>query len=173
MIEATNFAGQNWLITPTPAPNNQKKFLLVLSGVVIIDLKGVSEQNWRREQISIRPDMVNPIKHAITQNGVTTPPGTLGSTYFAGLDVDQWVPFAAPSSMFNRNVAHNSGHAVDTWRPNPFGNGTDLVTNQPYARFFSGINVDVAVRDTDAFLHRLSYHVTLLGKIVFGPIIIT
>jgi hypothetical protein len=33
--------------------------------------------------------------------------------------------------------------------------------------------VDVAVRDTDAWLYRLSYHITLIGKIVFVPIIIT
>jgi hypothetical protein len=30
-----------------------------------------------------------------------------------------------------------------------------------------------AVRDTDAWLHRVSYHIRLLGRIVFGPIVIT
>jgi len=32
---------------------------------------------------------------------------------------------------------------------------------------FAGIDVDVAVRDSDAWLYRLGYNITLLGKIVF------
>jgi hypothetical protein len=28
-------------------------------------------------------------------------------------------------------------------------------------------------RDSDAWIHRVSYHITLLGKIVFTPIVIT
>jgi hypothetical protein len=47
-----------------------------------------------------------------------------------------------------------------------FGNAT-------FDRLFSGIQVDVAVRDTDAWLYRVSYEIVLLGRIVFGPIIIT
>jgi hypothetical protein len=47
------------------------------------------------------------------------------------------------------------------------------LTNAGFGNVFSGIQVDVAVSDTDAFLYRLSYHIVLLGKIRFGqPIII-
>ena len=35
---------------------------------------------------------------------------------------------------------------------------------------FNGIAVDVAVRDNDAWLFRVSYHITLLGKIVFAQV---
>jgi hypothetical protein len=75
--------------------------------------------------------------------------------------------FASLSSIFNRNESINSGFAVDTWRPNHFGSGTDVLSNQHVNNIFSGINVDVAVRDTDAIIHRLGYNITLLGKIVF------
>ena len=60
-----------------------------------------------------------------------------------------------------------------TERPNPFGTAQDSFSNTPHTNLFSGIQVDVAVRDTDAWLHRLSYKITLLGKITFSPVIIT
>lgn len=173
MLQATNFSGQNWLITPLSGAGNKKKFLMVLSGIVIIDFKGNSGSSWRHEKVSILPDMVSPLNHAINQNGITRPAGTQGSTYFQGLDLEQWVPFAAPSSMFNKDQSVNSGFAVDLWRPNPFVRGTDLITNAPFNQMFQGILVDIAVRDSDAFFHRLSYNISLVGKIVFSPIIIT
>ena len=75
--------------------------------------------------------------------------------------------------MFNKDQSVNSGFAVDVWRPNPFGTGSDVVNNTPLARLFNGIQVDAAVRDTDAFMHRLSYHISLVGQVKFGAIIIT
>ena len=56
---------------------------------------------------------------------------------------------------------------VDAWRPNHFGSGTNILTNQPANNLFAGINVDVAVRDSDAWIYRLGYNITLQGKIVF------
>ena len=43
----------------------------------------------------------------------------------------------------------------------------------PVGNIFIGIDVDVAVRDTDAWIFRVGYNITLLGKIVFltNPII--
>ena len=71
------------------------------------------------------------------------------------------------SAIFNQGQSINSGFAVDAWRPNHFGSGTDVLSNRPVNNLFSGINVDLAVRDTDAWLYRLGYNITLLGKIVF------
>ena len=41
------------------------------------------------------------------------------------------------------------------------------MTGQPVNNLFNGVNVDLAVRDTDAWLYRIGYNITLLGKIVF------
>jgi hypothetical protein len=57
--------------------------------------------------------------------------------------------------------------AVDVWRPTPFATVGDLVAGQVVGNIFAGIDVDVAVRDSDAWLYRLGYNITLLGKIVF------
>jgi hypothetical protein len=178
MIEATTFDGQNWLITPAALSVNEsepsvqdQKFLLVLSGVVIVDIKGNSGAQWRRETVSIRPDLFSPLQYAVSRHGIPTPPGSSGTNYQLWFEVEQWAPFAAVSSMFNEHESVNSGFAVDRWRPNPFVTATGF-NNTTLDRLFSGIQVDVAVRDTDAWLHRVSYSVVLLGRVRFAPILI-
>jgi hypothetical protein len=41
------------------------------------------------------------------------------------------------------------------------------VTKQPVGNLFSGVNADLAVSDSDAWIYRLGYNITLLGRIVF------
>ena len=174
--EVKAFAGQNWLITPAATAANEsppkkiqdQKWLLVLSGVAIVDIRGNSTAQWLRETVSIRPDLQGPLHYAINRYAIPTPPGFDGLNYFSRFQVEQWAPFAALSSIYNQGQSINSGFAVDVWRPNPFQTGTDAFSNVPLNNLFSGIQVDVAVRDTDAWLYRLSYNFTLLGKIVFG-----
>jgi len=62
------------------------------------------------------------------------------------------------------------------WRwggPSPFSSGTDAIFHQPIHNLFTGINVDVSVRDNDAFILKVGYNITLLGKIVFLEHVIT
>ena len=175
IIHPTNFAGQNWLITPVaPAINESKqygdeqKLLVVLSGVVIIDLVGKGAE-WWRQTVRILPNIDPPLNYAIANYNIPTP-DEQNRRWF---QVEQWVPHASPSSIFNKEHSVNSGFAVDSWRPSPFLTDTDVITNTSFDKIFNGIEVDIAVSDQDAYLHRLSYHITLLGKIRFGkPIII-
>ena len=181
MIEPSRFAGQNWLITPAasavsdaaPARIQDQTWLLVLTGVAIVDLKGVTGSEWRRETVRLQPEMNGPLQYAITRYAIPTPPGADGLNFTTWFQVEQWAPFAALSSMFNQNESVNSGFAVDVWRPNPFETLQDALSSATLNRLFTGIQVDVAVRDSDAWIHRISYNITLLGKIVFSPIIIT
>ncbi len=177
VLQPSSFAGQNWLITPAalavneaqPSSITDQKWLLVMSGVANIDLKGNGSQ-WLRETFRLMPDINAPMNHAISRYNIPTP---ANAGFTLRFQVEQWVPHAAPSSMFNKNHSVNSGFAVDLWRPHPFGTDTDVVTNASFGNVFSGIQVDVAVSDIDAFLYRLSYHIVLLGRIRFGqPIII-
>ncbi|MDF0665984.1 MAG: hypothetical protein P0119_07895 [Nitrospira sp.] len=183
MKTITNFAGQNWLITPaalavgerSPASIHDQKWLLVLSGVVLADLKGNSTGQWLGETLSFQPDMAGPnnsgpLNWAISRFGIPRPPASIN--HYVGFSLEEWAPFASLSSIFNQGHSVNSGFAVDTWRPAPFGSGTDALSNQPVTQIFSGIRVDVAVRDTDAWIYRVSYNITLLGKIVFPVIVI-
>jgi hypothetical protein len=182
----TDFAGQNWLITPAalavgehpPASIHDQKWLLVLSGVVIADLKGDSGEHWNYQTVSFTPDMAGPddpsstsgpLNWAISHYSIPKPPGSPGRDYLIRFSLEQpeWAPFASLSSIFNQGQSINSGFAIDAWRPNHFGSGTDVLSNRSVNNLFAGINVDLAVRDTDAWLYRIGYNITLLGKIVF------
>jgi hypothetical protein len=180
----TEFAGQNWLITPAalavgespPASIHEQKWLLVLSGVVIADLKGDNTAQWNHQTISFMPDMAGPddpsstsgpLNWAINRYSIPKPPGEPGVQYLIRFSVEEWAPFVSLSAIFNQGQSINSGFAVDAWRPNHFGNGLNLFTHQPVNNLFTGVNADLAVRDTDAWLYRLGYNITLLGKIVF------
>lgn len=181
MINPTGFAGQNWVIVPVataagqspPSGIREQRWQLVLSGVVLLDMKGVSAAQWRRETVVIAPDLRGPIKFAAQRFGVPLPPGLDESAFYSNLQVEQWAPFSTLSSIFNANQSVNSGFAVDVWRPNPFFTATDLATNAQVSNLFAGIQADIAVRDSDAYLYRLGYHITLIGRIVFSPVIIT
>jgi hypothetical protein len=181
MISVTAFAGQNWLVTPAALAVNQappqnvsrQNWILHLSGVTIPNLMGTSSTDWRRETLLITPDLRGPLNHAINNFSIPRPPGNEGSQYTVQFQVQQWAPFAAISSIFDQNQAVNAGFAVDVWRPNPFATVTDAFSNQSRDRIFTGIQVDVAVRDSDAILHRVSYNISLLGQVVFALIIIT
>jgi hypothetical protein len=174
VLTPSSYAGQNWLITPAALAVNEtpprsiedQKWLMVLSGVANIDLRGNSSQ-WLRETFWLSPDIDAPMNHAINLYNIPTPPG-----FRLRFQVEQWVPHATPSSMFNKNHSVNSGFAVDVWRPSPFQTDTDAVTNVDFGNVFTGVHVDTAVSDSDAFFYRLSYHVVLLGKIRFGQQII-
>lgn len=181
MILVATFAGQNWLVTPAalalnqPPPQNisRQTWILHLSGVAIPNIEGASSADWRRETLLIAPDLRAPLNHAIDSFSVPRPAGKEGLQYTVQFQVQQWAPFAAISSIFDQNQSVNAGFAVDVWRPSPFGTVTDAVSNQPRDRIFSGIQVDVAVRDSDAVLDRVSYNMCLLGQIVFASIVIT
>jgi hypothetical protein len=185
----TEFAGQNWLITPAalalgespPASIHDQKWLLVLSGVVIADLKGDDTGQWNHQTVSFMPDMAGPddpsstsgpLNWAINRYSIPKPSGAPGGDYLIRFSVEEWAPFASLSSIyhrtfFNQGQSITSGFAIDVWRPNHFGSGTDVLSNRPVNNLFAGINVDLAVRDTYAWIYRLGYNITLLGKIVF------
>ena len=170
MIFPSGFAGQNWLITPAdwraneiqPVPA-ETKWLLVLTGVAVIDFRG-NASTWRHDSVTISPDLQAPLAHAVGRGW--------GGGDFLGFQVEQWAPHAAPNAMFNRNHSVNSGFAVDAWRPVPFSTLTPPGGGAAVGNIFAGIIVDLAVSDTDAILHRVSYHITLLGRIKPGITVI-
>ncbi len=178
MIHPSSYAGQNWLITPAALAINEsepssvadQKWMLTLSGVANINLKGNGSE-WLRETVSLVPDIFSPMDYAINKYNIPIPPSPRG--HRLRFQVEQWVPHATLSSIYNKKHSVNSGFAVDVWRPNPFLTDTDIVTNASINNLFEGIQVDVAVSDIDAYFYRISYHISLIGKIKFGqPIII-
>ena len=177
----TDFAGQNWLITPAalavgqnpPASIHDQQWLLILSGVVIEDFNGAQLHHT----LEFTPDMAGawgqgtsgPLAWAINRFNIPKPPNPVGE-YTIGFELEEWAPFASVSSFFNQGQRANIGFAVDRWQPRPFGEGTDILSHQHLTRLFAGIHVDLAVRDSNTWIYRIGYHITLLGKIVFPKV---
>lgn len=136
-----DFAGQNWVITPAPLAAGEsrptsirdQKWLLVLSGVVIADLRG-EDGEWGHQTVSFMPDMSGPddpdstsgpLNWAINRYSIPKPAGSPGMDYLIRFSLEEWPPFVSPSAMFNESQAMNCGFAVDLWRPSHFGSGTE------------------------------------------------
>jgi hypothetical protein len=176
--------GQNWMITPAalavgeepPANIYEQKWLLVLSGVVEANFQGNSTSQWRSETVTIAPDMAGgglgpsgPVWWAIQNYSIPIPsPRPPNNHVYSAFSLTSWAPFASLSSIYDADQSTDAGYAVNLWRPTHFGTVTDAVTQQPVNNIFAGIDVDLAVRDTDAQIYRLGYNITLLGRIVFG-----
>jgi len=159
-----------------PKSIRDQKWLLVLSGVVGANLKGGNSGQWNNQTVSFIPDMAGPddptatsgpLNWAISQYSIPRPPGSVGEQYLVRFSLEEWAPFVSLSSIFDQAQSINTGFAVDDWRPNHFDSGTDVVAGQPVNNIFTGVNADLGVSDSDAWLYRLSYNITLLGKIVF------
>lgn len=118
------------------------KELIVLTGITVIDFKGEGETSWRREILDLGID----IRHILPAGKV--------------LRLDFWAPFVTINAIFNRGVSHYSGHAVDTFQiVNPREEQNGQIT----------LRSNIAVRDTDAWLHRVAYNITLVGQFVNPP----
>jgi hypothetical protein len=176
-MSLTNFAGQNWLITPAalavgeqpPRSIHDQKWLLVLTGVVTANLEGNSTSQWVNANLAFLPDMAGPnnsgpLNWAIGQYGIPRPADQNYTTQFS---LDGWAPFVSLSAIYDQAQSIDAGYAVNVWRPNHFATGVDAFSNLPVGNLFTGVNVDVGVRDTDAWILSLGYNITLLGRIVF------
>ena len=175
-VIVTEFAGQNWLITPAgyavgepPRTLAEQRWILVLSGVVIVNVKGGPATDWFHETVRFVPDLASPLNYAIARYGIPTPTSTNPFlSYVPHIQVEQWAPFASLSSVYDAHQSIDAGFAVDRWRPAPFG----TIPGSTIGNIFTGVRVDVAVRDSDAWLYRLSYNITLEGRIVFESFVL-
>jgi hypothetical protein len=186
-IVLDQFAGQNWLITPAalavgespPRTILDQKWLLVLSGVVLANRQGNSNAAWLSETVTFIPGKSislgllpneGPLNYAINHYSIPRPSqDPKDYTVVFSLEDFSWAPFASLSAIFDQAQSINAGYAVEVWRPHHFMNAVKYPdVTQPIHRIFTGINVDIGIRDNDAFILKLGYHITLLGRIAFA-----
>jgi len=118
----------------------------VLSGTVILDPPLVGPQDgsrWQRGESSFNIELPD------------LPEGQ-------GLVVEQWAPTVLLGSIQNDGVAENAGWAVDDF---------DLSVDPGVAFAFVSPTFNYAVGDTDGYIMRVSYSVTVVGYFAPLPII--
>jgi hypothetical protein len=181
VLEVVRYACSNWVVTPTAlavneAPPNdirEQRFTLVLSGVGLIDFEGdPDEWPWTHRTLHIRPDFDPALAFAISHHAIPTPPGEPGNQYLRCFEVEQIAPHASVAAYEGPNDKV-IGFACDAWRAHPYETMTDAFTSAPLPRLFAGIEADLALRFVQGRIHRVNYHVTLVGKIRFAAIIIS
>jgi hypothetical protein len=165
---------QNWLICPAalatheapPQSIRDQKWLIILTGVLLIDLAGNNDNDWRRETVSFLPDIGAPLQSVVFTYAIPAP---VGIEPLLALNLDdggQWAPFATIGSVFDKSAfGVDVGFAVDGWRLSPLFRGAEPGSN--FVNVFDGIDIDVAVRNTNSVLHRVNYQITLLGRVAF------
>ena len=145
------------------------------------DLQGNSTSEWLKETVTFIPSGLHypsdldsppvgqgPLFWVLNEHGIQRPPLR---TYNVCFSLQQWAPFVSLSQIFDQGQSINAGFGVTQWRPTHFQKGVNFRTGgavDNVFNVFTGINADLAVRDTDAFIYKLSYNITLLGKIVFA-----
>ena len=172
MLTPSNYVSQNWIISPAGLPVNEaapisvnnQQFVLILTGVAVIDYQGVNSE-WASDTVLLQPDIFAPVFYAVDKYQFSIPADV---RYTPQFEVDQYALHATLSSIYNKDESVNAGYAVDNWQAHPFVKDTDVITGASLSNLFSGVEVDVAVSDSDGHILRLSYHITLLGKIRFG-----
>jgi hypothetical protein len=140
-----------------------QRWIFKTTGVAIVDFTGKSSVDWSRDELLISPPLGNALNAALARYLIPTPPI---KDAFPWMQVEQWFPQAGLSSVFDRHQAVDMGFAVDRWRPEA-RQAREAATNAVLPNMLSGMRVDLAVRDSDATLHRVSYSITVEGKIKF------
>ena len=118
------------------------KQLITLTGIVRIDLQGTSSKHWRREEVIIEPRI-----NYIPKN--------------RALQVQHWAPFVTINAIYNKDRAVNAGWAVNNfWIELP--RDRKITYRNPHVK----VKTRVLVRDTDGWLFRVGYQVTVSGTLV-------
>lgn len=128
-----------------PLTNN--RFMIIRSGVARVGLDGTTSDDWLREELRLYLDLRNAIRRI--------QPRQPGEGLSWAMRVEQWAPIAGLNAIFDAATSINAGYAVDT-----FG-----LAVQDSPTTFVRLNADLAVRDSDARIIRVGYHVTLVGRL--------
>jgi hypothetical protein len=171
MINPKSYVSQHWVITPVslafnetaPSSVSEQKWLLVLTGVAVLELKGNGPE-WLHETVALQPKIHGALNHAVEKFGIPRPPAR---DYELLFETEHWAPHVTLNSIFNKNQSVNSGFAVDSWSTK-FQSRREITTGNEIIKCYKGVEVEVAVSDIDAYIARVSYHITLQGKIRFG-----
>lgn len=148
--------------TILPAPkfwNSPSKlnFELTFSGVALTNLKGNNDGSWNRDTIQLSiADMG--FQKVFERAQSLLPP--IPANFIYGFVPLQWNAFASPNAMFDKEHSVNAGFAADRFSISKFigENAANQTLN-----FLGGMNVDLAVKDKDAYIYRVGYFLTCYG----------
>ena len=114
------------------------KEVVRMTGIILVDHKGFGGSSWRRNTLELT---------------LKFPFNMLSNKKFR---VEQWMPLTTINAIYNKNKSINAGWAVDAYW------GPGHVTIEDTFKIYT----NVAVRDSDGWLYRIAYDITLKGRFV-------
>jgi hypothetical protein len=159
-----SYEGQNWLVFPIGASvaGKPQSFYFQFSGVVNFVLPGRSGGfNFESLQLTFDDSVRDAKMRAASMSGISLLPEAEFN-----IVADMWVPYANVAEYFNENRANDSGFTAQRWRPMPFGLSWDAQTQTPLGNLWRGIIVDLGSADSDGTVRRVSYHASIVGRLV-------
>ena len=148
------FAARHLAVAPLPF----SRILCTFTGIIVMDLKGVSPAYWTYDVLRVGLNPWPALQEASAQGWLEQhtplPPGYVRNITFRNEDI---APLTTISSGYNQNWADNDGKAIDTVTipaplPSPSG---------PLITFDSTL----AVRDADAHIYRVGYIVVVTARV--------
>jgi hypothetical protein len=109
--------------------------------------QGESRDRWRQEDIVLRLDLAPAIAR------LNPPPAEEGKHW--AFDIEQWAPITSLNAIYNAEVSNNAGSSVRTF----------VVRQDDSPSTTVDLSTNVGIRDTDGYLLRVGYHVTLVGRL--------
>ena len=131
------FSSSHWVHTPVA----NDRHLFTLTGIVIIDYQGFTSNDWRKATLHL---------------GIKFP----RDFYPAGkvFKLEQWAPFVTINAIYNKDQAINAGWAVDDFGVEP--------AQDPKIGASVGIWANIAIRNSDGYMFRVGYTLTVSGVFV-------
>lgn len=160
-ISPNSYESIHYMVLPEQrflnSPSNLN-FVLTFSGVALIDgFKGENNGNWNRDVLYVSIENIGLQQIQTRLRGTLPNPPNNYSYFFIPL---QWSICSSPNSFFNSGQAVNTGFAVDRFR---IANNTVENINGQTLNALGGINIDIAIRDKDAYLYRAAYYFQAYG----------
>jgi hypothetical protein len=154
------FASRHLAVAPLPF----HRILCTFTGVIVIDFRGVSPSYWTKDTLRVGLEQYRAIGEAQAQGWLEshTPLPSAGHVYYVTIRDDDIASLVTVNSGYNQNWADNDGKAVDA--VSVVTNAADKlrgVANTPLLTF----DASLAVRDSDAYLHRVGYQVTAVATV--------
>jgi hypothetical protein len=173
--------------TKPPTTILDQRFLLTMSGVVSGDrdptmdnddwavLKGTSNSAWLATSASFNPGGTNsldwgvegegPLYHAIDNYFPDIGSKLFPRPYYPwepAFLVEKAVSYVGLNGTFDADQSFNAGYAVKEWRYILGPRHSAYLGSPVINDIFNFIEVDIGVRDNDAWILKLGFHITLL-----------
>jgi hypothetical protein len=155
-----------------PRDTGEQKWLLVLTGCLPCSVSWPPPGSTDREApagsqfIAFRPDIKNPCLYAINHYGVPRPAGAEGADYRVEFKIEQCASFVGVvMSEITPAADWQSTTGIINWFPTA-GWGREVSSGGQIRELFKGIEVQCLADKAGALL-AISYHITLIGNIVF------